>query len=271
MSTNPTLQLAVFDLAGTTVDFGCFSPVLPFVEAFAALGVAVSVAEARAPMGLSKRDHVAAMLATPAIAQRWSEAQGTLADDAAVAAVYEVFGPLQLAAAADHADLVPGVLSMQAALRARGVRIVTTTGYFRAAAEVVWRAMAAAGFEPDLNLCPDDVDGVGRPAPAMVAYASARFGVEQPERVIKVGDTVHDIAEGLNAGAWSLGVTHSGSDMGCTVSELAALDAKERATRLAEAEARLSAAGAHGVMPSVADLMPWVDTIEAWLAAGRRP
>ncbi|KJH75775.1 phosphonoacetaldehyde hydrolase, partial [Pseudomonas sp. ES3-33] len=46
------LQAVVLDWAGTVVDFGSFAPTQIFVEAFAEFGVAVSLEEARGPMGM---------------------------------------------------------------------------------------------------------------------------------------------------------------------------------------------------------------------------
>lgn len=60
------IRLAVFDWAGTLVDHGSRAPVLAFVETFARAGVEASEAEARVPMGLEKRAHLAAMLNEPA-------------------------------------------------------------------------------------------------------------------------------------------------------------------------------------------------------------
>ncbi|MHC9035749.1 phosphonoacetaldehyde hydrolase, partial [Cobetia marina] len=48
------LQAAIFDWAGTLVDFGSFAPTQIFVEAFAEIGVAISLEEARGPMGMGK-------------------------------------------------------------------------------------------------------------------------------------------------------------------------------------------------------------------------
>ena len=69
-STLQYIQAVVFDWAGTLVDCGSCGPVQAFVESFAAHGVQVTTAEARAPMGMGKREHVAAMLAMPRIAGR---------------------------------------------------------------------------------------------------------------------------------------------------------------------------------------------------------
>lgn len=63
MTTNNTqIQAVVFDWAGTTVDFGSRAPILAFMALFKDNKVEITVEEARAPMGLEKRDHIAAVL-----------------------------------------------------------------------------------------------------------------------------------------------------------------------------------------------------------------
>ena len=54
------IRLIIFDWAGTTVDFGSRAPAAAFAKVFAANQVDVSDAEARKPMGLSKREHLVA-------------------------------------------------------------------------------------------------------------------------------------------------------------------------------------------------------------------
>src|SRR5262249_44028154 len=94
-------------------------------------------------------------------------------------------------------------------LRKRGIKIGTTTGYFRQAAEVVFAEARAQGYEPDLNVLPDDVPA-GRPYPWMIFRLMEELEVYPPAAVVKIGDTIHDIYEGLNAGAWRVGVLQSG-------------------------------------------------------------
>ena len=62
------IRLVIFDWAGTLVDHGSRAPALAFVETFAKFGVTASEAEARAPMGMPKRPHLAEMLAAPPLA-----------------------------------------------------------------------------------------------------------------------------------------------------------------------------------------------------------
>lgn len=69
-------EAAVFDWAGTTVNFGSFAPIGVFVKAFGEFGIEVGIDEARGPMGSGKWDHIRAMLDMPAIAGRWEAAYG---------------------------------------------------------------------------------------------------------------------------------------------------------------------------------------------------
>jgi phosphoglycolate phosphatase-like HAD superfamily hydrolase len=52
----------------------------------------------------------------------------------------------------------------------------------------------------DLALSPADV-GRGRPAPDLVLGAMARLGIDDPDTVVVVGDTVSDLEAGTAAGA----------------------------------------------------------------------
>ena len=55
------LNAVVLDWAGTTVDHGCMAPAETFIAAFAAMGVEITVAQAREPMGLPKWHHIQAI------------------------------------------------------------------------------------------------------------------------------------------------------------------------------------------------------------------
>ena len=64
------LEAAVLDWAGTVVDFGSFAPTQIFVEAFGEFGVAITLDEARGPMGphphaVQRRRDCRALLARP--------------------------------------------------------------------------------------------------------------------------------------------------------------------------------------------------------------
>jgi phosphonoacetaldehyde hydrolase len=90
------LRAAVFDWAGTMVDHGSLAPMGVFVEAFARFGIDISIDEARGPMGMAKRPHVAALMSLPRVAGAWREKHGRSPTEADIDAVYEVFVPMNV-------------------------------------------------------------------------------------------------------------------------------------------------------------------------------
>ena len=241
------LRAVVFDWAGTTVDFGSRAPMGAFVEIFSRFGVTISIAEARAPMGLPKRDHIAALLGDDSIAARWRVARGAAPTEADIDEVYEQFIPLNASVVADHADLIPGVLPVVAALRAAGLKIGSTTGYTRDIMARLTPVAAKAGYQPDNLVCAGDLIA-GRPTPLMMYRTFADLGVYPPWRVVKVDDTEPGVAEAAAAGAWAIGVTLSGNGCGLTEAELAALSAGERDAIRQRVAAGLTRSGAHATI-----------------------
>ena len=56
------IEAVIFDWAGTTIDYGCFAPLMPFVNAFNKFKLTVSFDEVRSAMGLQKLEHVKYLL-----------------------------------------------------------------------------------------------------------------------------------------------------------------------------------------------------------------
>jgi phosphonoacetaldehyde hydrolase len=264
------IRLVIFDWAGTAVDHGSRAPLTPFVRVFASRGVVLTPEEARGPMGLSKKDHLRALLQLPAVARRWRERHGGDATEDDVDELYRRFVPLQVEAIDEHAGVVLGLLDCIGVLRGRGVAVGATTGYFREAAERVYRRAAAQGYRPDHCVCAEEVPA-GRPAPWMIFRTMEALGIFPPAAVVKVGDTVPDVGEGLNAGAWSVGVVRSSSEVGCTGPEWAALPPPEQHRRLASCRAKLLAAGAHAVVDTLAELPAVLDDLDARIGRGEKP
>ncbi|MGF6697140.1 phosphonoacetaldehyde hydrolase [Paraburkholderia sp. MM5496-R1] len=264
------VKAVIFDWAGTVVDYGSRAPMGAFVETFEQFGVPITIDEARGPMGMAKRPHIAALMALPRVAQAWAERHGHMPTDADIDAVYEVFVPKNIAVAASYSAVIPGVAEVASALRQNDIRIGTTTGYTREIIDEIVPGAAAQGFAPDSIVCTGDTPE-GRPSPYMIYRTLPLLGVWRAKEAIKVDDTEVGIEEGINAGTWAVGVAVSGNAFGMSEAEVKALPADEFAARRNAAMARLKAAGAHYVIDSVADLMPVVYDIDARLARGERP
>lgn len=264
------LKAVVFDWAGTMVDHGSRAPMGVFVETFASFGVDISVEEARGPMGLPKRDHIAALMAEPRIAQAWAARHGGPPDEAAIDRVYAAFVPKNVEVVADYGGLIPGALEVVRELRERGLKVGSTTGYTRSIMERLLPVAAAQGYAPDNLVCAGDLL-FGRPTPLMMYKCFLDLGVWPASAVVKVDDTEPGIEEGVAAGSWTVGVTLTGNHCGLTEAELAALTEPDREAIRSRAGARLRAAGADYVIDGVSGLPPILDLIEERLARGERP
>ena len=264
------VKAVVFDWSGTAVDFGSLAPAAAFIEVFREFGVELTIAEARGPMGLPKRDHLRALGDLPRVAAAWRVAHGRGFEDADVERLHDVFEPLTARVAARHAGLVPGVAEVAGELRRRGVKIGSTTGYTRPIMESVLPLAARQGFAPDNLVCAGDLPA-GRPTPLMMYRCFVDLAVWPAAAVVKVDDTAPGIEEATAAGSWAIGVAMSGNAVGLAPEALASLDAGETARLRDRAAAELRAAGAHYVIDTVADLLPVVEAIDARLATGPSP
>ena len=136
--------------------------------------------------------------------------------------------------------------------------------------EVLLAHAAKENYKPDCALCPDDA-GAGRPWPWMCYLAAIQMKTYPMSTMIKVGDTISDIEEGLNAGMWTVGVARTGNMIGLSEERLTALPVSEQAGRVSAAHRRLRDAGAHYTIDAVADFYPVLEQIEERLAKGERP
>jgi phosphonoacetaldehyde hydrolase len=264
------VRAVIFDWAGTTVDYGSLAPVDAFVELFRRHQITVTAEQARRPMGSYKRDHVRLILAMGPVTAQWQQLHGHAPAEDDVESLYREFIPLQTEVIARHADVIPGVAETVSWLRRQGIAIGSTTGYTREMMAPLLPLAAAAGFAPEATVCADEVPA-GRPAPWMAITAAMRLGVYPMEACVKVGDTLVDIAEGLNAGMWTVGVAKTGNELGLTRAEVGALDPGDLDSRLEAASDHLLQAGAHGVAEGVAQLPALITRIGELLARGETP
>jgi phosphonatase-like hydrolase len=197
---NKNIQLAVLDMAGTTVaDDGLV--LRAFDVAATAAGIEIEGSErdrARQyvidTMGQSKIAVFRALLGDEDRAQL-----GNRAFEAAYDALI------------DEIDItpIPGAADAIAALRDAGVKVALTTGFSRGTQD---RLLNALGWNDiaDLTLAPSEA-GRGRPYPDLVLTALLRLGIDAVDQVAVLGDTTSDIGTGLAAGARIVAGTLTGA------------------------------------------------------------
>jgi phosphonoacetaldehyde hydrolase len=261
------IEAVLLDWAGTTLDFGCMAPAVVFVEVYKRKKVPITVEEARAPMGAHKRVHIQRISELESVRRRWHETHGRLPNDDDVSAMFAEFVPLQLECLSKYSALIPGTLEAIAALRARGIKIGSTTGYLTEMMKINQADAKRQGYVPDATVCAADVPA-GRPYPYMCLQNVIKLGVSAVQACVKIDDTVPGIEEGLNAGMWTIGLAVSGNEVGMMLDEWRALPPAEQKIKRDRAYTRMQQCGAHYTVDTIADIMPCIDDIQARIRRG---
>lgn len=253
------------DWAGSAVDYGCFAPVAAFINSFKGIDVNVTAEEARKPMGLTKIDHVRALFNMERIGGEFKTRYGRTYNEDDVQGRYGEFKKNLFATLTDFTDPIPGVVETINSLREKGIKIGSTTGYTAEMMEVVVPAAASKGYKVDNWVTSDNLPA-GRPYPYMIYKNMCDLAVPSRFSVLKYGDTVSDVKEGVNAGVWSVGVVMGSNVMGLTEEEVKAMPAAELNRRKLDARMKLYAAGAHYVVDNITELPALIEAINNRMA-----
>lgn len=256
------VQAIVMDWAGTAVDFGCFAPLGAFLKMFREWGIDISYAQAREPMGMLKIDHIRTILRMADVDAKFRAAHGREWNEEDVKAMNAAFEKHLFASLGEYTDPIPGVIGTIAELRAKGLKIGSTTGFTAAMMDVVRPAAAAKGYTVDNLVTPDGLPA-GRPAPYMVYKNMIDLAIDSPDCVVKVGDTIADIREGLSAKVWSVGIVTGSNELGLDQAEYKSMPAAQLAEMKAKVRNKMLAAGADFVLDSITELPACIEGIDA--------
>ncbi len=264
------IKAVIFDWAGTIVDYGCMAPVVAFVEAFKKRNINITVEEARLPMGLAKKEHVRSISEFETVRNQWNKIYNRFPEDGDINDIYSDLEPALASIVAKYSAPIPGLLELSQNLRQRGIKIGSTTGYVASMMENVVPLATNYGFHPDCIVNSSDVKE-GRPKPWMIYLNAEKMDVYPLSSMIKLGDTVADIEEGLNAGLWTIGFTKSGNEVGYSLDEINTIDKEILNEKIKQASHKLLNAGAHFVCEGVWDCLHVIDVIDNLIKKGFKP
>jgi phosphonoacetaldehyde hydrolase len=252
------------DWAGTAVDFGCFAPVEAFIKAFDEKKIRLSVEEVRRPMGKAKIEHIRTLLQMENIRSQFFHTchrEWTFDDVTEINRLFErnLFHTL------DHyATPVKGVIEVIDTLRRQGIKIGSTTGYTRAMMDIVQTEAGKQGYKVDCCVTPDGLPA-GRPAPFMIFGNMIRLNVPHLDSVVKVGDTIEDIREGLQAKVHVVGVITGSNELGLSEDEIDEMPEIQLNKKKEIVRNRMLEAGAHHVIDSIGELPHLIHFINSLL------
>lgn len=268
--TSHTILGVVFDWAGTAVDFGSQAPVRGLQLAFENKGVTIKTDEVRKDMGLAKPDHIRKLLAMARIRDSFQQEHNRLPTEADVQSMATDLERALVHLLPTYSVPVPGAVETLEALRSRGIRIGSTTGYSSSMMELVTQTAAKHGYCPEVLVTPDEVP-MGRPQPWMCYLNAIRLQVSPLWRMVKVGDTRVDVEEGRNAGMWTVAVVKGSSELGLSKDDMDGMEPTEVTSRMVQVRERFTQCGADFVVETVLDVVGVIDEIETRLAVGDRP
>ncbi|MCU0527165.1 MAG: HAD hydrolase-like protein [Elainella sp. Prado103] len=114
-----------------------------------------------------------------------------------------------------------GCLELFAWLKAQGIKIALTTGFYREVTDIIlerlgWKQGLNANYVGSadtiiqVSVTPSEIFNTeGRPAPYMIQKAMYQLGIIDPQTVVNIGDTPSDLESGRNAHClYSFGVTN---------------------------------------------------------------
>jgi phosphonoacetaldehyde hydrolase len=254
------IECVIMDWAGTAVDYGCFAPVAAFLKAFAEKGLTVTMEEARGPMGMTKIDHIRELFKLPSVTEQFKQNYNRNWTEEDVVSIYKEFEKHLFASLEEYTTPIPGVIEVIEKLKRDGIKIGSTTGYTTAMMDIVLPGAAAHGYTTDNCVTSNNLPA-GRPQPYMIYQNMIDLAIPSVQSVIKYGDTIADIKEGVNAGVWTVGVILGSNEMGLTQEETGKLPAEELNRRMAAVRKRMYMAGAHYVVNTIAELPEIIEII----------
>jgi phosphonoacetaldehyde hydrolase len=263
------IKAVIFDWAGTIIDYGCIAPTQVFIEVFQKRGIEVTIEEARTPMGLAKKDHVRALTLLCSVQQQWLSRYDSFPGESDVDELYAELEPSLAKIVKNFSDPIPGAIELIESLKSQGVKVGTTTGYVSEMMDNIIPLATSKGLIPDAVVNSSEVIA-GRPAPWMIYRNCEELNVYPLSHIVKIGDTVADIQEGINAAMWTIGVTKSGNEVGLNLEESELADPEWLEAKIRQAGEKLLRAGADYIAEGVWDCMPILEEIDLRIAIGRK-
>lgn len=184
------MHMAVFDMAGTVIDEGG-AVYKTLYETMRAFGLSVGPRDVDRWHGASKYEVLDHFLANESTVGEFAQRQRDL---------HRLFEDnlKQIYFSRNSVKLIdPSVPQLFEGMRLNGTKVALNTGYSSDIQLAIINNLRLGGAIDD-RIASDEVPR-GRPHPHMIEQLMINNGIEDPRRVMKVGDTPNDILEGIRA------------------------------------------------------------------------
>lgn len=257
------IRAVIFDWAGTTIDYGNQAPVLAIRKAFQQFGLQVGRRQLYQSNGVDPLTRIQQLLSADDLKQAWYIKHPDIDVKAGAIEIYKWFNRDLIETLPQVAKVKAGIPTLISYLRTQDIRFATTSVYTAPMLSQVLPLASEQGFDPQINITAEDVEGVSRPCPDMLNLAIDKLRIRDCHSVIQVGDTPADILAGQAAGVTTVGIIEGSSLIGLSEEEFSHLPFAKRNSLNNEAAAKLQRAGADYIVQNAKDLMRLIKELDS--------
>lgn len=178
------IQLAVFDMAGTTVYDKNYVQKI-FIKSFKNFDIRITPAQANEVMGIEKGKAIETI-----IGQVRSKNEGVIKTED----ILHFFNDEAIGYYLEHARPVPYAVNSFKKLKKAGILIALNTGFGEAVMNCIINSLGWNEYI-DARVSAEQVKA-GRPFPFMIDSIKKMTRINDPETIAKIGDTPSDLLEG---------------------------------------------------------------------------
>ena len=220
------IKLVILDIGGTVCDgpqdlshlypnddgLAVKGPVIVFEMMFKKFGMEIDWETIRKPMGKFKREHLADIMSFDHVGAEYRKAHGRDWTEKNVDEMFDMFRPT-MAEVAVAEDLIRPFDCVKEAIdrmQADGIQVGCDTGYPVEACEAIYGTLEEK-FGIRFDVVADSENVRGRPTPFLVYDCMYKANVYPPAAVVKADDITAGVHEGVNSGAWTVGIFETGA------------------------------------------------------------
>ena len=188
-----SVKLVVFDMAGTTVEDNN-NVHQALIDAMDEAGISVSLEEVNDVMGYPKPVAITQLLKNHSVDNEHP-------NENLIKEIHEDFVSRMILFYRSDLSVAPKIGAEETflALRKKRIKIALDTGFDRAIADAILNRLFWKNGFLDATVTSDEVER-GRPYPDLINRAMQITEINNPDQVMKVGDTISDLQEGRAAG-----------------------------------------------------------------------
>ena len=200
------IRLCIFDLGGTIVDKYSLSPFLCLKEIFKNKGININDNLIFNHMGKDKKQHINFILNDKYVARNWFHLYGCYPTIVDGKILYNEFNQYQLNKGMKNIEILPETKNCIHLLSEKSISTGVTTGFNKPIMMNIRDKIIKNNIFIDNYVSSTCLDKPGRPAPYMINHIMDKLSIKDPQKVIKIDDTVVGLREGKLAGCITVGV-----------------------------------------------------------------